>query len=210
MTWRPIGYIAKRRATRLGWASVRAALWPESPGAGFPAPSLVEEICSVSGCIARRIDGAEVPASDPHFELYPDAERAWAIVPASARADFALYAYRLWPMQFDDGQEQVIDLWWEPAVEQMADTFIHLGWDAVVGGNGHGFGCSPISCNSGADIVRCPQLNRYGLVSDEQAAIALACSFSITKPEPGPYCVVEVWRDTATLAELGAAANGGA
>jgi hypothetical protein len=92
----------------------------------------------------------------------------------------------------------------DPAVAPMADAFVCLGWDAVVGGNGHSFGCSPLSCNSGADIVRCPEINCYCLVADERAALALARSFSISQPEPGPYCVVEVWRDTTPIAESGA------
>jgi hypothetical protein len=113
-------------------------------------------------------------------------------------------------VQFEDGQEEAIDLWWEPAVEPMTETFVRLGWDAVVGGNGHSFGCSPLSCNSGADIVRCPEINRYCLVGDERAATGLARSFSVTQPEPGPYCVVEVWRDLATSTEpLGAPDRGG-
>jgi hypothetical protein len=194
MTWSLVGYIAKRRATRAAWASP----WPDYPDAGFPCPPPVEEICSVSNCIAR---GTNNPASNDPLGLYPDAGRAWAIVRAEARADFALYAYRMWPVQFEGGQEEAIDLWWEPAVQPMPETFVRLGWDAVVGGNGHSFGCSPLSCNSGADIVRCPELNCYCLVGDERAAMGLARSFSVTQPEPGPYCVVEVWRDSAAAAD---------
>jgi len=202
MIWVPVGYLAKRRATRAGWVSPR----PEYPAAAFPCSDPVEEICSVSNCIA---EGTNDPASNDPLGLYADVGRAWAVVPAEAQADFAIYAYRLWPVQFEDGREEPIDLWWEPTVEPMADTFVRLGWDAVVGGNGHSFGCSPLSCNSGADIVRCPEINRYCLVADERAAMALVRSFSITKPEPGPYCVVEVWRDTATTAEPREAAAGG-
>ena len=205
MTWVLVGYIAKRRATQAGWVSP----WPSHPDAGFPCPAPVEEICSVSNCIARQYGGTDDPASDKPLGLYATAALAWAAVPVEARAAAALYAYWLWPVQFEEGQEEAIDLWWEPAVGPMADTFVRLGWDAVVGGNGHSFGCSPLSCNVGADIVRCPEINRYSLVGDERAAMALARSFSITQPEPGPYCVVEVWRDMAADAEPGAAADWG-
>jgi hypothetical protein len=202
VSWVLVGYIAKRRATRAGWVSP----WPDHPDVGFPpCPEHVEEVCSVSNCIARGFGGTDDPASDPPLGLYADPGRAWAVVPVEARADCALYAYRLGPVQFADGVEEAIDLWWEPAVRPMAGTFVRLGWDAVVGGNGHSFGCSPLSCNSGADIVRCPEINRYCLVGDEWAAAALARSFSVTQPEPGPYCVVEVWRDTAATAEPPAA-----
>jgi hypothetical protein len=192
VTWVLVGYIAKRRTARTGWVSP----WPSSPDAGFPCSAPVEEICSVSNCIARGFWSTDNP-----LDLYSDAGLGWAVVPVEARAEFALYAYRLWPVQFENGRQEAIDLWWEPAVEPMRGTFVRLGWDAVVGGNGYAFGCSPLSCNSGADIVHCPEINRYCLVADEQAALALARSFSITQPEPGPYCVVEVWRDTAAGAE---------
>ena len=163
MTWVLVGYIAKRRVTRAGCVSRSQ----NDPSAGFPCSEPVEEICSVSNCIARGIGRTEDP-----LDLYSEAWQAWTAVPLEARADFALYSYRLWPMQFEDGQFEAIDLWWEPVVEPMADTFVRLGWDAVVGGNGHSFGCSPMSCNSGADIVRCPEINRYCLVADERAAMA--------------------------------------
>lgn len=193
MTWELIGYIAKRRTTRSGWVSP----WPNHPDVGFPCDAPVEEICSVSNCIARRIERKDDVGNENPLGLYSDADLARAAVPAESRSDFVLYAYRLWVVQFEDGREEAIDLWWEPAVSPMTDSFVRLGWDAVVGGDGHCFGCSPLSCNSGADNVRCPELNRYCLVSDERAAIALARSFSISKPEPGPYCVVEVWRDSS-------------
>jgi hypothetical protein len=45
-------------------------------------------------------------------------------------------------------------------------------------------------------MVHSPDMNRYCLVSKERAALELACRFSIDKPEPGPYCVVDVWRST--------------
>src|SRR5437660_12825006 len=111
MTWSLIGYIAKRRATRTEWVSP----WPDYPDTGFPCPAPVEEICSVSNCIARGIGGADEPAGGNPLGLYADAGLARAADPAEARADFALYAYRLWPVQFQDGREEAIDLGWEPA-----------------------------------------------------------------------------------------------
>lgn len=203
MIWSLIGYISKSRVIRTQWVSP----WPDHPNVGFPCPAPVEEICSVSNCISRRLRGWDDPVHGNALGLYDDARRAWGVVPVESRADFALFAYRLWPVQFQNGQEEPIQLWWEPAVEPMSDTFVRLGWDAVVGGNGHTFGCSPLSCNSGAHIVRCAELNRYCLVANERAAIDLARSFSITQPEPGPYCVVEVWRDASTATEPCAAAD---
>lgn len=195
MDWVLVGYLAKRRATRMSWAS----LWPDHPESVFPCAPPVEEICSVSNCIARSTGRAENPADGNPLGLHTDAGMAWAAVPKDARADYALYGYRLWPMQYAEGQEEEINLWWEPDLEALPKTFVRLGWDAVVGGNENSFGCSPMSCNAGCDVVRCAEINRYCLVANAQAAKALAYRFSITQPEPGPYCVVEVWRDSATV-----------
>lgn len=191
MNWELVGYIAKRRAMRNGWKSP----YSNYPEAGFPCGPPVEEICSVSNCIARE----QVSSREHPLGMYTDPAQAWALVPEDERANFAMVAYRLGLVQFDDGEEEEIEIWWELDFAPLPDSFVRLGWDAVVGGNAHAFGCSPLSCNSGADCVRCPELNRYCLVDNLPAAIALARSFSITKPEPGPYCVVEVWRDTKTV-----------
>lgn len=48
-------------------------------------------------------------------------------------------------------------------------------------------------------------LNRYCLVDTEDEGIELARSFCISKPEPGPYCVVEVWRDENSTAHSNSA-----
>lgn len=190
MDWVLLGYLMKRRAVRIGWVSP----WPQHPNVGFPCGEPVEEICSVSGCISRRARAADGAGEDP-LGVFPTAEAALAVVPPEDRAAYGLYAYRLRPVQFVEGVEAPIELWWDPSPEPLGATFERLGCDAVVGGNGHGFGCSPLSCNSGADVVECPELNRYCLVDDPRTATELARRFSIQQPEPGPYCVVEVWRE---------------
>ena len=142
MNWVLIGYVAKRRITRAGWASAL----PDYSDVGFPCSAPVEEICSVSNCIARRMEADSGPEDATPLGLYDTPDQAWAALPVESRADFALYAYRLWPVQFDNGEEEPIDLWWEPTVEPIAATYVRLGWDAVEGSNGYGFGCSPLSC----------------------------------------------------------------
>jgi hypothetical protein len=190
-----IGYMVKQRLTRAGWISP----WADHPDCGFPCGPPVEEICSVSHCMARNYgDPADSGAENP-FCLFDDPEVAWGMVPSEDRGRAALFAYRLWPIQFEEGNQEEIDLWWEPALRPLPDTFACLGWDAVVGGNQHCFGCSPLSCNSGSDLVRCPELNRYCLVDDRQTALELAQRFSISQPEPGPYCAVQVWRELWTV-----------
>lgn len=186
-----VGYMAKLRVIRAGWVSP----WVEHPEIGFPCGAPVEEICSVSSCIARKFgQTADSPAENPCC-LFDDPEVAWGMVPGENRAHAALYAYRLWPVQFEKGAEEEMDLWWEPQLDPLPAAFVCLGWDAVVGGNQYCFGCSPLSCNSGSELVQCPELNRYCLVDDQQPPLELARRFSISQPEPGPYCAVQVWRD---------------
>lgn len=134
------------------------------------------------------------------LDLYDTPEAAWSVVPSAARSEFELSAYRLLPVEFKDGKESPIELWWEPTVESKPSTFVRLGWDAVVGGNYHGFGCSPMSCNAGVRDVETARKNRFCLVDTEEEGLALARHFSLCQPEPGPYCVVEVWRDSGGAA----------
>lgn len=94
-----------------------------------------------------------------------------------------------------------MELWPELAVEPMLASFARLGWDAVQGGQYQSFGCSPLSCNNQAGEAGVPVVNRHCLVESEQGGIALARLFCVREPEPGPYCVVEVWRDAARAAE---------
>jgi hypothetical protein len=135
--------------------------------------------------------------------MYDRVELAWSVVPADARGDYELFAYRLYLVQFEEGLEEPILEWWDLDVEPMGSSFVRLGWDAVQGGNNSSFGCSPLSCNYEAGQRGMPPVNHYCLVDTEEVAIELARSFSISKPEPGPYCVVEVWRDVSSVVEPG-------
>jgi hypothetical protein len=197
MTWTLVGYFPKRRLTRSRWVSP----YPDHPDVGFPAFKPVEEICSVSDCIAQGPTGWRDQGKHNYYDMYNNAQLAWSVVPVEARADFELFAYRLYLVEFEDGREEPMEEWWELTVESMPGSFVRLGWDAVVGGNHRGFGCSPMSCNAGSDIVEIANKNRYCLVSTEAEGIALARHFSICQPEPGPYCVVEVWRQAWASAD---------
>jgi hypothetical protein len=185
MRWILIGYFPKRRAARSGWVSP----YPDYPDAGFPAPVPVEEICSVSQCIAA---GPEPPWGEINeFGGYQGPAAAWQAVPPNQRQEFNLFAYRIAPVLYRDGQEEELDL---PALNlvPLPDAFDCLGYDAVELADGWQLGCSPMSCNgqTGAAV-----LNAYCLVGTAEEGIALARTFSVTEPEPGPYIVVEVWRD---------------
>lgn len=189
-----VGYCPKRRTTRSCWVSRD----PEVPQGYFPWDAPVEEICSVSRCVAKVPDGWRDCGKRNVLGMYDRPEVAWSTVPIPARPDFELFAYRLLLVRFGDGQEEPMEEeeWWKLAVEPMSRSFVRLGWDAVE----ESFGCSPVSCNVGCVEVNVLPLNRYCLVDTEEEGIELARSFSISKPEPGPYCVVEVWRDENSTA----------
>jgi hypothetical protein len=184
-----IGYFAKRIVKRDREGSCAAV-------GGFPVGPPVDEICSVSGCIAKAPEGWRDHEKHNAFGVYDSPDLAWSVVPADLRGDFDLFAYHLFPVQYEEGREENLEAleWWDLAVEPMSPLFVRLGWDVVVGGSHSSFGCSPLSCNGQAGLAGIPAVNRYCLLSSEQEGLHLAREFSTSKPEPGPYCVVEVWR----------------
>lgn len=184
-----VGYFPKRRVTRSKWVSP----YPEYPNAEFPAPVPVEEICSVSTCIAGTPNTlmSEVPFNE--YGGYDTLASAWLAVAPDLRQQFDLYAYRLAPALFRDGQQEFLEVP-ENNLEPLPCTFACLGYDAVeLTHSYYCWGCSPLSCNDMAEKVA---VNRYCLVTTEQEGMDMARAFSVSKPEPGPYCLVEVWRDS--------------
>lgn len=197
-SWTLLGFFPKRRHTREDWKSP----YPEYPDAAFPSPEPVRELCSVSTCIAR---GHEPPESwiDGVPVGFRSASAAWDAVAESQRSEFQVLAYRLGSFIFRDGNEEALvhpDLDFEP----LPRSFERLGYDAVLWGEGGSFGCSPLSCNGQA---RAGEVNGYCLVDSESAARDLARRFSVEKPEPGPYCVVEVWRERRVAAAANSTAR---
>ena len=156
MTWTLVGYFPKQRTTRSRWVSP----FPDDLSHGFPFAAPVDEICSVSKCISKGPEGWRDQRKENFYDVYNNPDLAWSVVPGEVRADFELFAYRLYLVEFDDGREEPMEQWWELAVVPMSDSFVRLGWDAVVGGNHHCFGCSPMSCNAGCDIVEIAKKNR--------------------------------------------------
>lgn len=200
MTPTLIGYLPKRIVKRSHDGSCEAAM-------GFPVGPPVDQICSVSCCIAQGPAGWRGLAGNNPFDFYDSPALAWSAVPAVMQTGFELFAYRLYPAQFLDGREEKLEAleWWDPVVEPMSPSFVQLGWDAVVGGSDTSFGCSPLSCNGMAGLGGVAAVNRYCLLSSEQHGFEMAREFSISKPEPGPYCVVEVWRKGKDAAPTAAA-----
>lgn len=182
-----MGYALKRTLKR-------SELADSSTSAPFPAPPPVEEICSVSRCISRGPARWTRRYTANEFGLHASPAAAWASVWARDRPRLELFAYRVFPTRFAEGTEEDLELP-DPTVEALPPSFVPLGFDAVEFTESFSFGCSPLSCNYQAAQPGMPKVNRHGLVVTRRTAFALARRFAERKPEPGPYAVVEVWRD---------------
>lgn len=164
----------------------------------FPLPN-VEEICSVSGCISKRPSRWTENLTPNPFWGFAGPASAWDAVFPEDRPGLELLAYRLYPVRFVDGRQEPLELP-QLEAESLPDGCIRLGWDAVeIAGDvrHYHFGCSPLSCNFQAGQPGMTPVNRHCLAASEPVGFELARVFSISKPEPGPYCVVEVWRAAA-------------
>jgi hypothetical protein len=169
-----IGYFPKRTLRRPDWLKAAG----------------VEEICSVSSCISEDPDGWIDEWRHNDLYVYDSPDLAWSIVRDEVRSEFDLYAYKLFPVIFESGQQQPFDI---SALNPLplADSFVRLGYDAVNRTAGATFECSPLSCNSMAEQIA---VNRHCLIDDPAIAFQHAAEFEAAGCEPGPYFVVEVWR----------------
>ncbi len=189
-----IGYFPKRRVTRDTWQSVQSG----QSDYAFPAPDLLEQLCSVSNCIVKGLDGFDYPEITLNsFNQYGGFNQLNAALEVMAKVQpdaFELFAYGISDVLYDDGQSQPLEIGCvEPdEINDDSQAFKKLGYD-VVEMRYCSFGCSPLSCNGQAGM-NLDVLNQYCLVELQDDAIKMASDFSVTKPEPGPYCIVEVWK----------------
>ena len=172
------GYFAKRVAAKPEWLNVSA----------------VHEICSASHCISSAPDAWIEPWLHNEFGWFNRASDALAVVRADQKAEFRLFAYRIYPQLFRSGQRHGMLIPPDAHPDPIPASFKSLGFDSVNKSMPSvlGFECSPLSCNSMAGEMRA---NEYCLFDSLEAAIAGATRFSIEQPEPGDYYVVEVLED---------------
>lgn len=168
-----IGYFPKRTAKRPEWVTAD-----------------VEEVCSASECISSGPDGWIDHWKHNDLFLFDSPEVAEAVLPPERRAEFEMYAFRLFPIRFHHGERQPTAIP-ELAVIPPPHDFERLGLDVVSKSCDSTFEHSPLSCNNLASEHR---VNRHCLVDDAGYAFELAAAFAQTQPEPGPFFVVEVWR----------------
>ena len=157
-----VGYFPKRSVLRPDWLAAAG----------------VEEICSVSTCIAEGPEGWIDAWRHNAWGFFDTPEEAWSVVPEAERGAFRLYAYELHPFRFEGGVR--VGLAPEStAPAPLAPGFELLGHDVVSRGAGR-FECSPLSCNSWAVAVGA---NRWCLVDDAEEAFTKFCD-AAGIPEP--------------------------
>jgi len=121
--------------------------------------------------------------------------------------DFDLYAYKVLPVRLVEGHHEELQLT-PPKAAPLPRGYERLGYDVVSWSGTGDFGCCPLSCNGDA---RTQPVNRYCLLDQRMQALHLARVYSegnwepgphyCGRKDPGPYCVVEVWRKCKPFAE---------
>jgi len=152
----------------------------------------VEEVCSVSTCVSHGPGDWINEWRHNEMWVYDTEEIAWSVVPSEEMEQFDLYAYGVYPVRFAHGEQEHYAIAVNK-VRPLSRWFTAIGYDVVSRTNDTTFECSPLSCNGLATEVR---TNRFCLLDTEDRAFEIARRFSKSEPEPGPYHVVQVWRQT--------------
>jgi len=169
------GYFAKRIASKPEWLNAPA----------------VREICSASDCISVAPEGWIKYWLHNEFGWFNRVCDALAVLPPDQRAQFRLFAYRIYHQRFSAGARYELALPGDVRPDPIPPAFESLGFDSVNKSleSVLGFECSPLSCNSMAGEI---ETNEYCLFDSVDAAVAGAIRFSVEQPEPGDYYVIEV------------------
>jgi hypothetical protein len=141
-----------------------------------------------SEALARKVIGEAIAIT-----IVPDPQRdpPWQVQltrPAGAIYDF--FAFKLFPVCFVEGRQEEYVL---PHLNclPLPPDYERLGYDAVNRTCCPHFECAPLFCNGMATEI---PVNRYCLIDALERALEVARDFSVRKPEPGTYFVLEVWR----------------
>lgn len=167
----------------------------------------VAEICSTSGCIARHPpEWFDDPFEPPELNRAGCTDTAAAArerLPEAERLAYRIFAYRAIPVVFGKAgtvPEVVAVEALFPFYRYLAELppepdlsgFDRLGFDVVQYSDAINWGCSPLSCNY---QYQHHAVNRYCLIDTAEGAVEAARSFGRSEPEPGPYLIVEVFRE---------------
>jgi hypothetical protein len=151
----------------------------------------VREIASVSHCISSGPENWIDHWRHNELGWFNTVADAMSVVPKAERARYRLFAYRLEPFAYRQGDRIDIVIPTDVRPDAIGPEFVERGFDAVSKSMERilGLECSPLSCNYLAAEV---PANEFCLFPSRDAAAAAAQSFSIEQPEPGDYYVIQV------------------
>lgn len=133
-------------------------------------------------------------AIEVHVEPDPQRDPPWQVkLNRETGKIYDFYAYKVFPCCFVDGRKEDF----APtgiACEPLSADYEQLGYDAVNRTCCPHFECAPLCCNGMASEI---PVNNFCLISEPDRALEVAREFSVSKPEPGTYFVLEVWRKKA-------------
>lgn len=186
-----LGFLLKERRFLLGG---EYGDWRNSQG------EPLAEICSTGDCQIERPPGWIERWDFNRASCWEDEAAAEACLPEAERAKYALYAYRAIPLKFGvEGEPTKIqpeDLFEEglPPLPAELDLsgYDRLGYDVVEYCGLLNYGCSPLSCNGEHNLY---PVNVHCLLTDLKTALIAARAFGTEEPEPGPYIIIEVFRN---------------
>lgn len=150
----------------------------------------IDQVCSVSECISMGPKDWISLWKHNTFFLFDTTEIAQSIIETNI-SEYDIYAYKQYPFIYENGKyiEHYIEC---KTVKPMESNFLLLGYDSVSRTYGNAFAHSPLSCCNYAHKL---PTNRFCLLNSLSSAKEAAKLFSIDNPEPGPYYVVEVYRE---------------
>lgn len=164
----------------------------------FDSPQ-VKQICSVSNCISE--DPAEWVTKwlHNHLHFFNTEALARSIIPEGQESAFELFAYDIFPLQFD---KNGVHEWISEVQLDRPDLFSYemIGYDLVsktpnqldtTPAQIYQWEHSPLSCN-----YRAPDypVNQYCLLDDYDVAVKAGLDFANGGGERGPYHLLRVWK----------------
>lgn len=158
-------------------------------------PFGVEEICSATDCISDSPENWINQWKHNEMWVFDSIDKAWSVVPEEQKRDFEIFAYWVFPEIVEVKKPEVLEPkpFSIPPITPvpMDASFEKIGYDIVTRFAGNKFEHSPLSCNGLAKEIK---VNRYCLIDGPDKAFDAAKQFEDKGAEPGPYYVVEVWR----------------
>ena len=148
----------------------------------------VEVICSVSDHISKGPDNWMRKLKHNELGFYDSEDIALSIIGSDVNK-FDMYAYRLFPLEFDEGRVNNFRI--PVCLSADRTNFQLLGYDVANRSVRSPFECSALSCNAGAENFT---VNRYCLFGDITVAYDAAKIISQGNYEPGPWYLLEVYR----------------